>query len=56
MRKERYDQILAETLETMEMMEDQDLALWIADLVWQLERIANLTRPFLEGDQGNGKA
>ena len=54
MRKERYDEILSEAIETMDHMNDHDLALWIADLIWQLERIANLTKPFLEEDQENG--
>ena len=46
MDKQRYDEILAETLETMEMMKDQDIAEWIADLLWKLEG----------KDQENGKA
>ena len=44
MKQERYDDILAETLETMEMMKDHEVAEWIADLIWKLE----------EKDQENG--
>ena len=45
MHNQRYDEILAETLETMEMMKDHDIAEWIADLIWKLET----------EDQENGK-
>lgn len=54
MHKERYDQILAETLENMEMMKDHDLAEWIASLILKLEVIANLTSAFSEEDKENG--